>query len=87
MHPIADIVIGSMQAIDVAVQWGFGWRYVFSSSFRKAIHARWRAKGRTSAIGEALYAGLAFLLINCLLAAVLYRVMVGPIPPIHEWRS
>ena len=87
MHPFADIVVGSVQAIDVLAQWGLGWRYVFSSSFRETIHRRWRAKSRASAIGEAIYACLGFLVINALLAVIAYRVLVGPIPPIHEWRS
>jgi hypothetical protein len=87
MHPIADAIVATAQTIDVLFQWGLGWRYVFSPSFRQTVRTRWRKKSRASAVGEAMFAGIAFLIVNILLAAVVYRVLVGPIPAVHEWRS
>ena len=39
-----------------------GWRYLFSPSFRRRTHARWKAEGRSTAFFDILFgtAGMLF---------------------------
>ena len=87
MHPVVDIVLGIFAIIDTLVQWGFGWRYLFSASFRGTIRARWSSKSPFSRVREGIFVALCFLIVNSILAAVLWRFLIGPIKPIHEWRT
>jgi hypothetical protein len=87
MHPAVDIVVGVLAIIDTLVQWGFGWRYLLSASFRRKERARWSSKSALTRIGEGIFIAVCFLIVNGLLAAVLWRFFVGPIKPIHEWRT
>ena len=38
-----------------------GWRYLFSPSFRRRTHARWKAEGRGTAFVEILFGAMAML--------------------------
>lgn len=38
-----------------------GWSYLFSPSFRKRTHARWKAEGRGKAVVEILFGTLGVL--------------------------
>jgi hypothetical protein len=87
MHPVVDTVLGIVALIDTLVQWGFGWRYLFSAPFRRTIRARWSSKSAFSRVGAGIFITLCFLIVNGILAAVLWRFFIGPIKPIHEWRT
>ena len=79
------VVLQTMAALDLLVQWGAGWRYLLSPTFRRAVHSQWRSRPRSRAIGEAAFMFGCFVLLNGAIAVILYVVFVGPIRPIHEW--
>jgi hypothetical protein len=87
MHPVVDIVADVFALVDILVQWGFGWRYLLSPSFRREVRARRAAKSAYSRIGESIFIALCFLVVNSLFVVLLWRLLVGPIKPIHEWRT
>jgi hypothetical protein len=87
MHPVVSIALATVIFVDTLVQWGLGWRYIFSASFRRSVRQRWQLRSRLRNIGEAIFVTLCFLFINAIFAVILWRLLVGPIRPIHEWRS
>ena len=78
-------MLNPLSVIGILVSWGLGWRYLLSGTYREAVHRRWAAGSRRRAMGEAIGAGLGFLLINgvlllfaALVAAWLYQGIVVP---------
>ncbi|HEU4507783.1 MAG TPA: hypothetical protein VFR78_06070 [Pyrinomonadaceae bacterium] len=53
-----------------------GWRYVFSRSFRKRTHARWRVEGWGTAFVEILFGGIGVLL-TVVVVWVLVALLTG----------
>lgn len=53
-----------------------GWRYLFSPSFRRRTHERWKKEGRGKAAIEILFGGLA-VFFTLLLLWVLIKVLRG----------
>ncbi|HEX7331361.1 MAG TPA: hypothetical protein VF290_07670 [Pyrinomonadaceae bacterium] len=49
-----------------------GWRYLFSSSFRRRTHARWKAAGRGTALIEIVFGALGIVFTLFLLGLVVY---------------
>ncbi len=86
MH-IVELLLGFIGLIDTTVQWGAGWRYVFSRRFRERVHTRWRSESRWAVVGELAVGSICFVAINALVLALAWRVCVGPIPSVHEWRG
>jgi hypothetical protein len=85
MTSILGIVPGIVVGFDVLVQWAFTWRYLVSPSFRHSVQQRWRSKSRLSRSAERAFGALCFVIVNILVAAILWRIFVGPLKPIHEW--
>jgi hypothetical protein len=85
MHLVVDIVAGVFGLVDMLVQWGFGWRYLFSPSFRRNVRVRQSSKSAFSRIREGIFITLCFLAVNSLLAVLLWRSLIGPIKSVHEW--
>jgi hypothetical protein len=71
--------------VDFLVQSGATFRFLISARFRQRIRERWSTRSRFNVVGEASFAVFCFLTFILLLAAVLWAVFVGPIPPVHEW--
>ena len=47
-----------------------GWRYLFSPSFRRRTHARWKAEGRSKAFFDILFGAVGMLITIFLLWVV-----------------
>jgi hypothetical protein len=78
-------VLDTFVAIDTLLQWGIGWRYAFSRSFRAKVHARWRERRRRAVVSEVIGHFILFAFVNgvlVLFAAMtllwLYRGIVVP---------
>ena len=78
-------IVGLLGTFDTFIQWGFGWRYLLSPSFRRSVHNRWHYKSRAPIVAEAIFALVCFVAVNTIIALILWRVLVGPIPSVHEW--
>jgi len=83
---IVGAIIVALFAVDVSVQWFMAWRFISSRAFRQRTRERWKSTTRLNVLGEMIFASASFLALNVLIAAVLFFVLVGPLPPIHEWR-
>ena len=79
MYATVGIVVAVIDWIVMLVQWGFGWRYLLSASFRRTVRQGLQTKSKRSQIAEGLLVAVGFLVINGVIAAVLWRVFVGPI--------
>ena len=82
---IAGAIVLAICALDVTIQWAGTWRYLLSQSFRSRTRQRWSTVSRFTAIGQAVFAAFCFVVVNALVAAVVWFVLVGPIRPFHEW--
>lgn len=61
-------------AVDFLVNWGLGWRYVLSPTFRARVHSRWRQRSRAAVAAEATFCAISFFVLNTVL--VLFVVLV-----------
>jgi hypothetical protein len=71
MIPV-NAVLSLVAAFDVTVQWGLGWRYIFSSSFRNSVHKRWSTRKRFPVLIEATLMVVGFGFINAFLVLVIF---------------
>jgi hypothetical protein len=85
MHALVSILLGLLAGFEVVVNWGLGWRYILSATFRKSVSERWRSKGHGAVLSQAAFAGVCFIAINLAVALLFWRMLIGPILPIHEW--
>lgn len=85
MYATVGIVVAVIDWIVMVVQWGFGWRYLLSASFRRSVQQQLRRKSRLARFGEAVLVAIGFLVVNGIIVAILWRVFIGPIKPVHEW--
>ncbi len=75
-----------LSLVDFVMQWGLGWRHLCSSNFRRAVHGRWQHRNRALVIAELTFALLSFVIVNGFILIILWRIFVGPIASIYEWR-
>ncbi len=61
--------------IDIFFHASAGWRYLFSSSYRRETHARWRAEGALTAFFEFVGGAFAMLLAPLLLGLGIFLVV------------
>ena len=85
MQAFIAVVIGLFSCILLGMQWLIGWGFLFSPSLREKIRRDLQTKSRFSRTAEVLMIAFGFVVVNGLIAAILWRVFVGPIKPIHEW--
>ena len=79
------IIVSAFVGIACLMQWMQGWSYLCSSSARRKMREDLRANSRFSRFAEVLSIVFGFVIVNVLIAVILWRVLVGPIKPIHEW--
>jgi hypothetical protein len=79
------ILLDIVFVINALIQWGVGWRYVLSPSFRRSVHDRWRTQKRVLVVAEVVFMILYFLMSNGIASLVLWFLFFGAIRPIHEW--
>jgi hypothetical protein len=82
---IAAAAIFALCVLDLAVHWAACWRYLLSASFRQSTRQRWNTSSRVYVVGQISFALLCFLALNFFLAALIWTVFGGPIPPAHYW--
>ena len=87
MAPFVSLAVQALTILDFLVHWGLGWRYLFSSSFRQQVRQRPQVLPKSVQVAETIMTALAFIIINAIIVAVLWRILVGPLRPIHEWWS
>ena len=82
---IAGAIVLAICVLDMAIQWAGAWRYLLSPGFRSRTRQRWSTVSRLSAAGQMAFAAFCFVVVNVLVAAIFWFVVVGPIPPVHKW--
>jgi len=85
MQIITGIVIFVGTCVAFLIPWVVGWRYLLSPSFRHRMRQDLHSKSLVSRIAEASAIAIGFIVVNGIIAVVLWRILVGPIKPIHEW--
>ena len=80
---VALVVV--LSVIDLAVHFGAALRFLLSPSYRRQTRQRWGQASRTAVVGQLTFVLLSFFTVSLVVIAVLWRIFVGPIPPIHEW--
>lgn len=65
------------EIIDTLINWAGGWRYVFSPSFRRSVHERWRGQRRMRMVTEVIACSAGFVLFNSLIALALLAMIRG----------
>jgi len=82
---IAGAIVLAICALDMTIQWAGTWRYLLSQSFRSRTRQRWSTVSRFSAASQMAFAAFCFVVVNVLVAAVIWFLVAGPIPPVHKW--
>jgi len=70
---------------DLIVQCVWVVRFALSPTFRSQTRERWDRESRASVRVKILFALLCFLVCGLVVGAILWRIFVGPVPPVHEW--
>jgi len=81
---VLQALVVALSVVYFAVQCSSTLRFVFSSSYRRRTRERWR-ESHLSVLGKILFAVLCFLVFGLVVAGILWRIFVGPVPPVHEW--
>jgi hypothetical protein len=79
------VVMWVYACISFLSKWALGWAYIFSPSARHELSEHLGARSRFWRFHAVLWLVFGFLIVNVLIGAILWRVFVGPIKPIHEW--
>jgi hypothetical protein len=85
MQTFLLVILSAFVGVVSLMQWTQGWSYLFSSLARRKMREDLRAHSRFSRFAEVLSILFGFVIVNALIAVILWRVLVGPIKPIHEW--
>ena len=85
MQVLIGIVVFVATCVTFLIPWVMGWRYLFSPSFRRTMRLDLQSKSVVSRIAEASAIAVGFIVVNGIIAVVLWRILVGPIKQIHEW--
>ena len=85
MQAFLAVVIGTFTCLLVGVQWLIGWGFLLSPALRQKMRRDLQAKSRFSRAAEVLMIVVGFIVANGVIAAIVWRIFVGPIKPIHEW--
>lgn len=62
----------ALEIVDWIANGFAGWRYLFSSSFRRRTHARWKAEGRGTALIDIVFGASGMLVTLFLLWLAVY---------------
>jgi hypothetical protein len=85
MQVFLDIVIGVLACVWLLMQWVLGWGYLLAPSFRQRMRRDFQARSSVRRLAELLLVVAGFVIVNGAIAALLWRILVGPLKPIHEW--
>jgi hypothetical protein len=85
MQIITGIVVFVATCVTFLIPWVMGWRFLISPSFRHRMRHDLHCKSLVLRTAEASAIALGFIVVNGIIAVVLWRILVGPIKPIHEW--
>jgi hypothetical protein len=76
-----EVIMRTLFLLDFIVQWGLGWRYILSPSFRRRVHAGWAGQSTGSVAMTVVFSVIAFVVLNGFLVLVgmwLYQGIVVP---------
>jgi hypothetical protein len=85
MQTFLLVILSVFICVVFLMQWTLAWGYIFSSAVRRKMREDLRGKSRFSRFAEVLALMFGFVVVNSFIVAILWRVLVGPIKPIHEW--
>ncbi|MGD9584183.1 MAG: hypothetical protein AB7V26_11035 [Lysobacterales bacterium] len=77
MMPAIDAIGAIAQILDALIDWAGGWHYVFSSAYRRSVHARWRGQHRMRVLAEVTSCAAGFVLFNGLIVLALVGMIRG----------
>jgi uncharacterized membrane protein len=64
-----------IEAIDSIVDGVLGWRYIFSSSYRRETHSRWRIQGRLAAAMDILGSVIGLVFTLLIIGVIVYLIL------------
>jgi hypothetical protein len=76
-----EVIVRTLFLLDFIVQWGLGWRYLLSPSFRRRVHAGWARRSAGNVAFDVATCVIAFVVLNGFLVLVgiwLYQGIVVP---------
>jgi hypothetical protein len=76
-----EVIMRTLFLLDFIVQWGLGWRYILSPSFRRRVHAGWARQSVGDVAFNVVFCVVAFVVLNGFLVLVgmwLYQGIVAP---------
>ena len=85
MQVFLDIVIAVLACVWLLMQWMLGWGYLLAPSFRQRMRRDFQTRSSLRRLAELLLIVAGFVIVNGAIAALLWRIFVGPLKPIHEW--
>ena len=85
MQVFLDIVIAVLACTWLLMLWMLGWGYLLAPSFRQRMRRDFRARSSVRQLAEVLLIVAGFVFVNGVIAALLWRILVGPLKPIHDW--
>jgi hypothetical protein len=62
-------------AIDFVVNWGLGWRFLVSPTFRAKLRTRWKTLSKGKVAAEVTFCVVCFLVLNGIL--ILFVTLIG----------
>jgi threonine/homoserine/homoserine lactone efflux protein len=85
MQLLRDIVIAVLACVWLLMQWMLGWGYLLAPSFRQRMRRDFQTRSSVRRLAELLLIVAGFVIVNGAIAALLWRIFVGHLKPIHEW--
>jgi hypothetical protein len=85
MQTLLVVVVCVVACIFLLMQWLIAWRYLLYPSIRSRMRQDLQSKSQFVQVADTLAIVIGFIIVNAIIAAVIWRIVIGPIKPIHEW--